>query len=152
MKRSESTASGALPFADRHIGPRAAEIEQMLEALGHSSLASLIDDAVPAAIRSEGHDGGLELPPPASEAAALVELDEIAGSNQVLRSFIGMGYHGCVTPPVIQRNVLEDPGWYTAYTPYQPEISQGRLEALAQLPDDDRQPHRPRGGERLAAR
>ena len=130
MKRSESTASGALPFADRHIGPRAAEIEQMLGALGQSSLASLIDDAVPAAIRSEGHDGGLELPPPASEAAALVELDEIAGSNQVLRSFIGMGYHGCVTPPVIQRNVLEDPGWYTAYTPYQPEISQGRLEAL----------------------
>ena len=128
--RSESTASGALPFADRHIGPRAAEIEQMLEALGQSSLASLIDDAVPAAIRSEGNDDGLVLPPPASEAAALVELDEIAGSNQVLRSFIGMGYHGCVTPPVIQRNVLEDPGWYTAYTPYQPEISQGRLEAL----------------------
>ncbi len=130
MTRPDSTASGALPFTDRHIGPRAAEIGQMLEALGQSSLASLIDAAVPAAIRSEGHNGGLELPPPASEAAALVELDEIAGSNQVLRSFIGMGYHGCVTPPVIQRNVLEDPGWYTAYTPYQPEISQGRLEAL----------------------
>ena len=130
MTAAESTASGALPFADRHIGPRATEIEQMLEALGQSSLASLIDAAVPAAIRGEGSNGGLELPPPASEAATLVELDEIAAGNQVLRSFIGMGYHGCVTPPVIQRNVLENPGWYTAYTPYQPEISQGRLEAL----------------------
>ncbi len=130
MTPPDSTASGAMPFADRHIGPRAAEIEQMLEVLGLSSLESLIDAAVPAAIRSEGADGGLELPPPASEAEALVELDEIASSNQVLRSFIGMGYHGCVTPPVIQRNVLENPGWYTAYTPYQPEISQGRLEAL----------------------
>ncbi len=99
MTTAESTASGALSFADRHIGPRAAEIEQMLEALGQSSLASLIDAAVPAAIRSDGSTGGLELPPPASEAAALVELDEIAAGNQVLRSFIGMGYHGCVTPP-----------------------------------------------------
>ncbi|MCY3969466.1 MAG: aminomethyl-transferring glycine dehydrogenase [Acidobacteria bacterium] len=130
MTVTQPTASGSLPFADRHIGPRAAEIEQMLEALGQSSLASLLDAAVPVAIRSDGPTGGLELPPPASEAEALVELDEIASSNQVLRSFIGMGYHGCVTPPVIQRNVLENPGWYTAYTPYQPEISQGRLEAL----------------------
>ncbi len=130
MTSPESTASGALAFADRHIGPRADEIERMLEALGQSSLASLIDAAVPAAIRGDGGTGGLDLPPPASEAGALAELDEMAASNQVPRSFIGMGYHGCVTPPVIQRNVLENPGWYTAYTPYQPEISQGRLEAL----------------------
>ncbi len=125
------TASGELPFADRHIGPRAADVRQMLDALGQSSLAGLIDAAVPAAIRADGPEDGLaDLPPAASEAEALAELDEIAGSNRVLRSLIGMGYHGCVTPPVIQRNVLENPGWYTAYTPYQPEISQGRLEAL----------------------
>ena len=130
MTASEPTASGAMPFADRHIGPRGAEIESMLEALGLPALDALVDRAVPAAIRSDETGGGLDLPPAASEAAALVELDEIASSNQVLRSFIGMGYHGCVTPPVIQRNVLENPGWYTAYTPYQPEISQGRLEAL----------------------
>ena len=130
MTASEPTASGAMPFADRHIGPRGAEIESMLEALGLPALDALVDRAVPAAIRGDEAGGGLDLPPAASEAAALVELDEIASSNQVLRSFIGMGYHGCVTPPVIQRNVLEDPGWYTAYTPYQPEISQGRLEAL----------------------
>ena len=130
MTASEPTASGAMPFADRHIGPRGAEIESMLEALGLPALDALVDRAVPAAIRSHEAGGGLDLPPAASEAAALVELDEIASSNQVLRSFIGMGYHGCVTPPVIQRNVLENPGWYTAYTPYQPEISQGRLEAL----------------------
>ena len=130
MTASEPTASGAMPFADRHIGPRGAEIESMLEALGLPALDALVDRAVPAAIRGDEAGGGLDLPPAASEAAALVELDEIASSNQVLRSFIGMGYHGCVTPPVIQRNVLENPGWYTAYTPYQPEISQGRLEAL----------------------
>ena len=130
MTASEPSASGAMPFAGRHIGPRGAEIESMLEALGLPALDALVDRAVPAAIRSEEAAGGLDLPPAASEAAALVELDEIASSNQVLRSFIGMGYHGCVTPPVIQRNVLENPGWYTAYTPYQPEISQGRLEAL----------------------
>ncbi len=130
MTPLEPTASGALPFADRHIGPRGEEIDQMLEALGLPSLDALVDRAVPAAIRSGGPAGGLELPPAASEAETLVELDEIAGSNEVLRSFIGMGYHGCVTPPVIQRNVLENPGWYTAYTPYQAEISQGRLEAL----------------------
>ena len=130
MTPPQPTASGAMPFADRHIGPRGSEVEQMLEALGLPTLDALVDQAVPAAIRSDGPTGGLELPPAASEADALVELDEIAGSNDVLRSFIGMGYHGCVTPPVIQRNVLENPGWYTAYTPYQPEISQGRLEAL----------------------
>ncbi len=130
MNPRQPTASGAMPFADRHIGPRRSEIEVMLEALGLPALDSLVDQAVPAAIRSDGPTGGLELPPAASEAEALVELDEIASSNEVLRSFIGMGYHGCVTPPVIQRNVLENPGWYTAYTPYQPEISQGRLEAL----------------------
>ena len=130
MTASEPSASGAMPFAGRHIGPRGAEIESMLDALGLPALNALVDRAVPAAIRSDEAGGGLDLPPAASEAAALVELDEIASSNQVLRSFIGMGYHGCVTPPVIQRNVLENPGWYTAYTPYQPEISQGRLEAL----------------------
>ncbi len=130
MTPLQPAASGALPFADRHIGPRGRDLAEMLDVVGQPSLASLIESAVPQAIRQSAENGGLDLPAPASEARALVELAEIAESNQVLRSFIGMGYHGAVTPPVIQRNVLENPGWYTAYTPYQPEISQGRLEAL----------------------
>jgi len=114
-------------FARRHVGPDDAEIRAMLEALGVGSLEALIERAVPAAIRRERP---LELPPARSEAQALAALKKIAGQNQVLRSFIGMGYANCHTPSVIQRNVLENPAWYTAYTPYQPEISQGRLEAL----------------------
>lgn len=114
-------------FASRHIGPTPGEIQQMLEVLGLSSLDDLIDKTVPAAIRISQP---LELLPPKSEYAALAELQEIAAKNQVFRSYIGMGYHDCITPPVIQRNILENPGWYTAYTPYQAEIAQGRLEAL----------------------
>ncbi len=114
-------------FAGRHIGPSADEVEQMLNALGFSSLNDLIDQAVPPAIRL---NQPLQLPEAQSEYAALRQLKEIASKNQVFRSFMGMGYHDCITPPVIQRNILENPGWYTAYTPYQAEIAQGRLEAL----------------------
>ena len=115
------------PFASRHIGPRDVDQTKMLSAIGYGSLAELAAAAVPAAIRA---DRPLELPPAASEAAALAELRELAARNRVLTSMIGLGYYDTVTPPVIRRNVLESPAWYTAYTPYQPEISQGRLAAL----------------------
>jgi len=114
-------------FVNRHIGPRPADIKQMLSELGVSTLEQLVDQAVPAVIRM---DGQLDLPDPKTESEILAELLEIAEENEVFRSFIGMGYSNCVTPPVIQRNILENPGWYTQYTPYQPEIAQGRLEAL----------------------
>jgi glycine dehydrogenase len=114
-------------FVKRHIGPSADEIEQMLKGLGFSTLETLIDQAVPSTIRL---NQSLKLPEAQGEYAALAKLKEIASKNQVFRSFIGMGYHDCITPPVIQRNILENPGWYTAYTPYQAEIAQGRLEAL----------------------
>src|SRR5947208_2750584 len=99
----------------------------MLAAVGYGSRRELVDAAVPPAIRS---DHALALPAAASEDAVLAELRALAGRNRVLTSMIGLGYHDTVTPPVIRRGVLEDPGWYTAYTPYQPEIAQGRLEAL----------------------
>ena len=127
-----STASAAVSvapndtFARRHLGPDGAEVAAMLEVVGQPSLDALVDAAVPASIRR----GALTLPPAAGEAAALAELREIAAQNKVFRSFIGLGYHGTHTPGVIQRTILENPGWYTAYTPYQAEISQGRLEAL----------------------
>ena len=114
-------------FARRHNGPGPAEVERMLEAIGYDSLDELIDAAVPEAIRLRRP---LDIPEGASEYAALRELRAIAARNRVFRSYIGMGYHDCVTPPVIQRKVLENPSWYTAYTPYQAEIAQGRLEAL----------------------
>lgn len=114
-------------FADRHIGPSPADRDRMLAAIGYSGAEALIDEAVPAAIRTARP---LDLPPALSETAALDRLRELAARNTVLTSMIGLGYHGTVTPGVIMRNVLENPGWYTAYTPYQPEISQGRLEAL----------------------
>jgi len=114
-------------FARRHIGPDAVELARMLETVGVDSLDQLIDEAVPAGIRTPAP---LELPPAITEPEALAALAERAADNQLLRSFIGMGYHGTFTPPVILRNVFENPGWYTAYTPYQAEISQGRLEAL----------------------
>ncbi|MWA05686.1 aminomethyl-transferring glycine dehydrogenase [Actinomadura sp. LD22] len=114
-------------FADRHVGPSPDERARMLAAIGYSGAEALIDDAVPAAIRTSRP---LELPPALSETAALARLRELASRNTVLTSMIGLGYHGTTTPGVILRNVLENPGWYTAYTPYQPEISQGRLEAL----------------------
>ncbi len=113
-------------FARRHQGDSAADRAAMLALLGYASLDALTDDAVPAAIRR----GMLSLPAAIGESAALAELRDIAGDNRVFRSFIGLGYHDTFTPPVIQRNILENPGWYTAYTPYQAEISQGRLEAL----------------------
>ena len=114
-------------FVRRHIGPDAQEIEQMLKVLGFPTLEALIEQTVPQAIRQEQP---LTLPAAKSEYAAIAQLKVIASKNQVFRSFIGMGYHDCITPPVIQRNILENPGWYTAYTPYQAEIAQGRLEAL----------------------
>ncbi|WP_433323412.1 aminomethyl-transferring glycine dehydrogenase [Spirillospora sp. CA-294931] len=114
-------------FADRHIGPSSDDRGRMLAAIGYGSAEALIDDAVPAAIRT---GGDLDLPAALSEPAALERLRELASANTVLTSMIGLGYHGTHTPGVILRNVMENPGWYTAYTPYQPEISQGRLEAL----------------------
>src|SRR5216110_2622629 len=114
-------------FVQRHIGPNAADIKQMLGTCGFSSLDALIDAAVPSQIRLKRP---LNLPPSRSEHGLLNELKTIAGKNRVFRSFIGTGYSDCITPPVIQRNILENPGWYTQYTPYQAEIAQGRLEAL----------------------
>ena len=114
-------------FVRRHIGPDAAEQKEMLAALGFTSLDALVDAAVPANIRL---GRALSLPAAQSEHEALKQLRAIAQQNAVFRSFIGLGYHDCVTPPVIQRNILENPGWYTQYTPYQAEISQGRLEML----------------------
>jgi len=114
-------------FAYRHIGPRRADVEEMLDLLGYPSLESFIDAVVPEEIRLRRP---LALPPGRSEREVLQALRGLAGMNRVFRSYIGMGYAGCFTPQVIQRNVLENPGWYTAYTPYQAEIAQGRLEAL----------------------
>ncbi|MBX7138517.1 MAG: aminomethyl-transferring glycine dehydrogenase, partial [Oligoflexia bacterium] len=117
-------------FEERHIGPSAAEVAAMLKALGCSSLAELDNRVIPAAIRQ---GAGLQLsdfPQALSETEAIKRLQQIMSQNELRRSFIGAGYYNCITPPVIQRNILENPGWYTQYTPYQPEISQGRLEAL----------------------
>src|SRR5213595_556416 len=114
-------------FARRHIGPNEGEVAAMLSDIGFESLGTLIDAAVPKNIRL---DRPLNLPEAKSEMEALAELRMIAKRNKVARSFIGAGYYDCITPPVIQRNILENPGWYTAYTPYQAEIAQGRLEAL----------------------
>jgi len=116
-----------VPFADRHIGPGDEAQAKMLAELGYATLEDLVADAVPGSIRMEGL---LQLPDAVSEAEALAELRALAGRNRVVTPMIGLGYHGTATPAVILRNVLENPAWYTAYTPYQPEISQGRLEAL----------------------
>src|SRR5688572_33253729 len=114
-------------FAYRHIGPRATDVEAMLGTLGYDTLDALAEAVVPEDIRLRRP---LALPPGRSEREVLQALRAMAAQNQVFRSYIGMGYHGTFTPPVILRNVLENPGWYTAYTPYQAEIAQGRLEAL----------------------
>src|SRR5712664_1082939 len=114
-------------FPERHIGPSAEDQAAMLATLGYDSLDAFIDAVVPADIRLRQP---LRIPDAKSEQEALEELRLLAAQNQVFRSYLGMGYHDCVTPTVIQRNVLENPGWYTAYTPYQAEIAQGRLEAL----------------------
>ena len=117
----------ASAFVDRHIGPNDAEIAQMLRVVGHDSLDALTDAIVPAAIKSPAP---LALPESLTEVQALARIRAIASRNKVLRSFIGQGYYGTHTPNVILRNILENPAWYTAYTPYQAEISQGRMEAL----------------------
>ena len=127
-------------FANRHIGPRSKDIELMLTTLGYSSMADFIEDVVPADIRlssafssnGDANDIGSSLQThiAKSESEVLSALKKLASENKVFRSFIGMGYYNCFVPPVIQRNILENPGWYTQYTPYQAEISQGRLEAL----------------------
>jgi glycine dehydrogenase len=114
-------------FARRHIGPNDDEVRAMLREVGFEDLDSLVDAAVPRNIRL---DRELNLPEAKSEIEALAELRSISRQNKVARSFIGCGYSDCITPPVIQRNILENPGWYTAYTPYQAELAQGRLEAL----------------------
>ena len=116
-----------MDFAGRHIGPRSEDIQVMLTAIGAESLEALIEQTVPDGIRFRGT---MDWGPALSEGALLDQLSEIAAKNRPFRSFIGMGYADCFTPPVIQRNILENPGWYTQYTPYQSEIAQGRLEAL----------------------
>ncbi len=115
------------PFSARHIGPDVSDVRAMLAVIGVPSVETLISQAVPQSIRL---DVPLALPAPASEAEALAELAATMAKNTVLKSFIGAGYHGVHVPPVIQRNLFENPAWYTAYTPYQAEISQGRLEML----------------------
>ncbi|MGV9979819.1 aminomethyl-transferring glycine dehydrogenase [Micromonospora wenchangensis] len=114
-------------FADRHIGPGPDDERRMVEAVGYGSIDELMDAAIPEVIRWHGT---LDLPAPATEREAIAELRALASRNTVAVSMIGLGYHGTETPAVIRRNVLENPAWYTPYTPYQPEISQGRLEAL----------------------
>ena len=116
-----------MSFIDRHLGPRSADAEQMLKALGYDSLGALMDDAVPPQIRLHGE---LDLPDPLTEQDALAKIAEYAAENKVYTQMIGEGYYDAVTPAVLRRNILENPGFYTSYTPYQAEISQGRLEAL----------------------
>jgi len=115
------------PFTERHVGPSPEDLEGMLKELGFDTLDSLTDSAVPERIRFRE---SLGLPEPQSEFEVLQTLRRFGSQNEVAKSYIGLGYYPTVTPPVIQRNILENPGWYTAYTPYQPEIAQGRLEAL----------------------
>ena len=114
-------------FVDRHIGPREEDIAHMLHTLGVNSLAELMNETIPGHIRLKSN---LKLEPPRSESEILAELRGIAAQNKLFRSFIGMGYSDTLTPPVVLRNIFENPGWYTQYTPYQAEIAQGRLEAL----------------------
>jgi glycine dehydrogenase len=123
----DMSAAEAASFIPRHIGPTDADVRAMLDLLGYDSLESLISATVPAAIRLQRP---LAIHAAMSEHEALTNLRGIARQNKVNRSYLGLGYYDCVTPPVIQRNILENPGWYTAYTPYQAEIAQGRLEAL----------------------
>src|SRR5210317_994524 len=114
-------------FIERHNGPRASEIPQMLEDVGVNSIDELINKTLPTSIRMKGD---LKLPEGMNELEYLDHLKEIGAKNKIFKTYIGMGYYGTITPGVILRNILENPGWYTSYTPYQAEISQGRLEAL----------------------
>src|SRR5712671_1944954 len=127
IKHVEAAIPPAESFVPRHVGPDEKDVAEMVRTLGFSSLDALIDATVPQKIRLRE---GLSLPKGMTELEVLTYFRALAAKNQVFRSFIGMGYSDCVTPPVIQRNIIEDPGWYTAYTPYQAEIAQGRLEAL----------------------
>src|SRR5882762_9017160 len=127
IKHVEAAIPSAESFVPRHVGPDERDVAEMLKTLGFSSLDALIDATVPQKIRL---GEGLALPKGLTELEVLTYFRALAARNQVFRSFIGMGYSDCVTPPVIQRNIIENPGWYTAYTPYQAEIAQGRLEAL----------------------
>jgi glycine dehydrogenase len=126
-QRQEMTAADAASFVPRHIGPTTDDVLAMVDLLGYDSLDALIDATVPSGIRMAKP---LAIHAPMSEYEALVSLRNVAQRNRICRSYLGLGYHDCITPPVIQRNVLESPGWYTAYTPYQAEVAQGRLEAL----------------------
>ena len=127
IKHVEAAIPPAESFVPRHVGPDEHDVAEMLKTLGFESLEALIDATIPARIRFRD---GLDLPKGMTELEVLTYFRSLAAKNQVFRSFIGMGYSDCVTPPVIQRNIIENPGWYTAYTPYQAEIAQGRLEAL----------------------
>ena len=127
ISNDRSALDSTVPFLRRHIGPAPEEQAKMLAVLGYSSLEDLVSATVPASVHS---DRPLALPAGRAEHEVIDELRTLARRNSVLTSMIGLGYHGTITPPVIVRNVLESPAWYTAYTPYQPEISQGRLEAL----------------------
>jgi len=127
MKQNLQELSNQQEFIGRHIGPDEQETQQMLEYLGLSSLDELLEQTVPNKIRLPEE---MAMPSARSEQQALNDIGEYAKMNKVANSFIGMGYYNTRTPTVILRNVLENPGWYTAYTPYQPEIAQGRLEAI----------------------
>jgi glycine dehydrogenase len=127
IKQVGGALAPAEPFVPRHIGPAAADVEKMLGVVGFGSLDELIDATIPASIR---FTGSLGIPGGKAEHEVLAEFRAMAARNRIFRSFIGMGYSDTITPPVIQRNVIENPAWYTAYTPYQAEIAQGRLEAL----------------------
>jgi glycine dehydrogenase len=127
MQKTEVAGSAADSFVNRHVGTDARDLREMLELIGYESLDALAEAAVPEKIRFRRK---LNLPEPQTEFEALRRLRTIAAKNVVARSYIGLGYHGCITPPPIQRNILENPNWYTSYTPYQAEIAQGRLEAL----------------------
>src|ERR1041384_6771906 len=121
------TSEAATTFTRRHIGPSPRDVDAMLETVGAKSLTALMDETLPSSIRQKAP---LDLGHALSETEALSHMRDLAAQNQVFTSLIGQGYSGTILPAVIQRNILESPAWYTAYTPYQPEISQGRLEAL----------------------
>ena len=114
-------------FCDRHIGPREADINSILDTIGASSIQELIDQTIPAHIQLQSE---MDLPKPLTEDRFIEHMKSLGAKNKTFRSYIGMGYYNTVLPGVIQRNILENPGWYTSYTPYQAEIAQGRLEAL----------------------
>ena len=135
-------------FPSRHIGPDEADVAEMLATLGLPSLDALVAETVPADIRLAAD---LKLSPAVTEAEVLAELRTLSEKNQVWRSYLGLGYSDCVTPPVVLRNIIENPGWYTQYTPYQAEISQGRLEALLNFQTDGDGPDGAARRERLAA-